>query len=301
MKTVWSFLITLIVSGGVVLGSIESAEAAKRFGGGKSFGSKFSQSQNVKRQSVNNPGQKATAAQKTNTDRKQQLAQKGGLMGMLGALAIGGMLGALFFGGAFEGINVMDILLFGLIAFLLFKFLSNRARRASLQPATAGAYEQNTRDNAYQQHQASNDYMGGGNTTLGDDNTLDGLRGDVARKFDQKAFLEGAKSCFARMQHAWDEGDLADIRQFTSDHVFGEIQDQLRAKGDQGKTEILELEAELLKADDLGSKQEAIVLFRAKLNEDDKPLTVEEVWHFVRPTNSTQPTWLLEGIQQVES
>ncbi len=299
MKPVWSFLIALTVSGAVVLGGMGSAEA-KRFGGGKSFGSKFSQSQNVKRQGVNNPSQKAAAAQKTNTDRKQQLAQKGGLMGMLGALAIGGMLGALFFGGAFEGINFMDILLFGLIAFLLFKFLASRAPRATPSPAAAGAYGHEVNGGAYQQRQAPSDYSGGGDTDANEENTLDELRGDVARKFDQKTFLEGAKSCFARMQRDWDEGDLADIRQFTTDHVFGEIQDQIHDRASQSKTEILSLDAELLKAEDLGSKQEAIVLFRAELNEGDKPQTVEEVWHFVRPTHSTQPTWLLEGIQQVE-
>ncbi|MFC1750036.1 Tim44 domain-containing protein [Pseudomonadota bacterium] len=303
MKSVWSFLIALVVSAGVTLGSIDTAEAAKRFGGGKSFGSKFSQSQSVKRQNNAGASQKATAAQQTNLERKQQLGKKGGLMGMLGALAIGGLLGAMFFGGAFDGVNFMDILLFGLIAFLLFKFLSSRAKRSAPTPATAtaGGYGNGMEDDSYQQRQTATDTITGSGNENNEEGTLDSLRGGVTRKFDTDNFLDGAKSCFARMQRAWDDGDLADIREFTTDHVFGEIQDQVHAKEGQSKTEIVELNAELLKTEDLGSRQEAIVLFRAKLSEDGNPLSVEEVWHFVRPSTSTQPTWLLDGIQQVES
>lgn len=300
MKSVWSFFIALFVSAGVTLGSIDTAEAAKRFGGGKSFGSKFSQSQSVKRQSTTNAA-KPSAAQQTNLERKQQLSKKGGMMGMLGALAIGGLLGAMFFGGAFEGVNFMDILLFGLIAFILFKLISSRMKRAEPTPATAGGYDGGMEDDSYQQRQSSSGYAMGGGTAEAEEGDLDSLRGEVTRKFDKENFIDGAKNCFARMQQAWDEGDLSDIRQFTTDHVFGEIQDQIQAKEGQSKTEILNLEAELLKAEDLGSKQEAIVLFRAELSEDGNPLTVEEVWHFVRPSTSTQPSWLLDGIQQVES
>ncbi len=301
MKSVWSFLAALFISSSLIVGGMETAEAGKRFGGGQSFGSKFSQSQSVKRDSATTsaPAQKTSAAQTTNTDRKQQLAQKGGLMGMLGALAIGGLLGAMFFGGAFEGINFMDILLFGLIAFLLFKFLSSRAQRSAPTPATAGGYSApDMEDDGNQQRQSQAEYTA--SNQYSNEPTLNTLRGGIAHKFDSEAFLEGAKSCFSRMQAAWDEGDLADIRQFTTDHVFGEIQDQMHAKTGQSQTEILDLHAELLKAEDLGSKQEAIVLFRASLKEDGNELTVEEVWHFVRPNNSTQPTWFLDGIQQVE-
>jgi predicted lipid-binding transport protein (Tim44 family) len=119
-------------------------------------------------------------------------------------------------------------------------------------------------------------------------------------ELDHANFIDSAKHCFARMQHAWNEGDLADIRRFTTDQVFNEIQDQHRANGGQSCTEILSLDAELLSANDLGSRKEAIVLFRAELKEDNTQQPVEEVWHFVKPSYHNQPTWLLDGIQQVE-
>ncbi len=64
---------------------------------------------------------------------------------MLGGLALGGLLGALFFGGAFENLNFLDIAIFALIGFLLYRLFAARARRAmshaggGSQPAGASA------------------------------------------------------------------------------------------------------------------------------------------------------------------
>lgn len=190
----------------------------------------------------------------------------------------------------------MDILIFGLIIFLLFKFMARRAQPA----AAAGGYgpAEMGDDDGYQQRQSDSNYLS--SRAADDGQSVDDLRGAAPKQFDQGAFINGAKSCFARLQNSWDEGDLADIRQFTTDHVFGEIQDQYHARGSHNQTEIVSLDAELLSTNDLGSKQEAIVLFRADLKEDGKQHLIEEVWHFVKPNNSQQPTWFLDGIQQIE-
>ena len=300
MKLLFTFFTVLITCTTLLISGMDVAEA-KRLGGGKSFGSKFSQSQPLKKNSMNNNSaqqQQTSPAIQQNAARKQQLAKRGGMMGMLGALALGGMLGALFFGGAFEGINFMDILIIGLIIFLLFKFMS---RRSQQQPAAAGGYgpaDLNNIDN-HQQHQTDSNQFGGHNSA-DEERSIDDLRSAAPKQFDQETFIEGAKSCFARLQQAWDDGDLSDIRQFTTDHVFGEIQDQYQAREKHGKTEVVSLDAELLSSTDQGSKQEAIVLFKAELTEDGNSHPVEEVWHFIKPANSQQTTWFLDGIQQVE-
>jgi len=300
MKSLFSFFTILIACTTLLISGMDVAEA-KRFGGSKSFGSKFSQSQPLKKNSMNKNSahqNQASPAMQQNAARKQQMMQKGGMMGMLGALALGGILGALFFGGAFEGVNFMDILIIGLIIFMLFKFMS---RRSQQQPAAAGGYGPSGLDDAdnHQQRQTASVPLGGhGNTD--EERSIDDLRSTTPKQFDQEAFIEGAKSCFARLQQAWDDGDLSDIRQFTTDHVFGEIQDQHQAREKHGKTEIVSLDAELLSTTDLGSKQEAIVLFKAELTEDGNSHPVEEVWHFIKPANSQQTTWFLDGIQQVE-
>jgi predicted lipid-binding transport protein (Tim44 family) len=121
--------------------------------------------------------------------------------------------------------------------------------------------------------------------------------------FDAAAFLNGAKAAYAMMQKAWDAGDLAELRALTTDKVFGELQDQIRARGGAANhTELLRVEAEILEVQDMGANREAAVLFDVLLREAPgaAPAQVREVWHFTRSRNSRQPTWFLDGIQQVE-
>lgn len=300
MKALSTFTVAVFTSMLLVFTSIDVAEA-KRLGGGQSFGGKFSQSQPVKRDNGAMQRQQApqTPAQTQNAAAKQGMAAKGGMMGMIGALAIGGLLGALFFGGAFEGFNFFDfimIALFVFAAFMLVKMLMQRKK----QPATAGGPQMDHEEVNAQYRDNAGDVMGGSSATSQDGLGLDSLRGDIAKGFDGDAFLEGAKNCYARLQRAWDDGDLADIRQFTGDHVFAEIQSQLHNRIGGNKTEILDLDAELMRVVELGSKSEAVVVFNARLSENGNEVEVSEVWHFSRSSTSTRPTWILEGIQQIE-
>lgn len=296
MKSVATLIVAVTTSLALLLGGMDAAEA-KRLGGGQSFGSKFSHSQPVNRSATTTPTQKGTLspAQQTNSERKQQLSNRGGLMGLLGGLAIGGLLGALLFGGAFEGFNFMDLLLFAALGFAAFAIFRAMAGRNQPRPATPGPNNYHAQSDYDLQGHESSSHLNSG--TANAEQTLDSLRGDTPKGFDQSAFVDGAKNCFARLQRAWDEGDLADIRQFTTDHVFGEIQDQFSNRIGNTKTEIVELHAELLSANDLGSKQEAIVLFKAQLREEGNPIHVDEVWHFIKASNNA--SWQLDGIQQV--
>ncbi len=283
--------LTVAFSVCVMLGVLTMADAeAKRFGGGKSFGGKNSFSQPLKRSKADTAPAKPTPAQQANKDRRQQLAGRGGMMGMLGGLALGGLLGAMFFGGAFENINFFDILIFGLIAFMLFKLLAARQRRQ--QPATAYG-QPDMDDEPFARREASAGAAFGGGT-------------EVPAGFDRDDFLEGAKGAYHLLQQAWDEGELAEIRRFTNDRVFAEIQEQMQARQQSNRTDVLKLDAELLEVREADGMTEATVLFDAVLREvegegggDVLPEQVREVWHFCRPTQSQQPTWFVDGIQQL--
>ena len=124
----------------------------------------------------------------------------------------------------------------------------------------------------------------------------------VPQGFDQQAFLSGAKIAFTTLQKAWDDRDLAEIRGLSTDKVFAEIQEQLKASATENHTDILKLDAELLEVREIGSELEAVVLFDAIMREDINAQAeqVREVWHFVKPKISIQPKWLLDGIQQLE-
>lgn len=300
---------TLLIGLSLSLGGISDAEA-KRFGGGSSFGGRSSFSQPYKRAvapSARSSKQQQQAAQQNQTARPGT-ANRGGLMGMLGALAVGGLLGSLLAGGAFQGINLIDILVLGGLVFLLYKLFA--ARKTGAQPQPAGDYDDSAV--AHTPQSGPSNPSGFDTDILFDKNKPGtesaprpaGFGQDVAvpAGFDAPAFLAGAKTAFKALQKAWDERDLAEIRGLTSDKVFAEVQDQLKASREENRTDVLKLEAELLEVREIGTELQAVVLFDAIMRENDNVHAdqVREVWHFVKSKNSIQPTWYLDGIQQLE-
>jgi predicted lipid-binding transport protein (Tim44 family) len=235
-------------------------------------------------------------------------------MGMLGGLALGGLLGSLFFGGAFENLNLMDMLVFAGIAYLLFRLFTSRNKQT--QPVAGNAYgRSNYNDKADQADYTSHPQTGsspaaGFNTDVmfgkGNQNPAINVSSQdrieqVPSDFDQQSFLAGAESAFRYLQSSWDSRDLAAIRGLTTDKVFAEIQDQLRASTSDNKTEVLKLSSELLEVREAGNEIEAVVLFDSIMREDEGDTEqVREVWHFIKPVNSKQTKWFLDGIQQLE-
>ena len=316
MNRKFGILATAFLAMALMLGGIHEAQA-KRMGGGRSFGSKPSYSAPYQRstspaspssQPVRSPAQQQAAAQ--NQTARQGWASRGGLMGMLGGLALGGLLGSMFFGGAFENLNLMDILVFAGIAYLLYKLFAARAGQG--QPAVGSAYgrsAQGDNTNAYHRdNQAAGQASAGFDTDVmfgkgkpGSTAYAAAAAPSIPADFDQAGFLRGAESAYRYLQAAWDKRDLATIRGLTTDKVFAELQDQLRASDAGNKTEVLKVNAELLEVREAGSEQEATVLFDCILREDDGATDqVREVWHFTKPIKSTQPKWYLDGIQQLE-
>lgn len=297
MKQISVIAFSIFVGLFMTLSVVTDAEA-KRLGGGKSFGSSAFQNKSAKRSSS-----KPDSAQQKNNAQKQAMSKKGGMMGLLGGLMIGGMLGALFFGGAFENINFMDILIFGGIAFLLFKLL---ARRGQQHASTANGAPIDERENTVLTRQLTENYSSADT----DDNTLTEepenilATGKIPRGFDQKSFLSGAENVYELLQNAWTNGDLGDLRQFCTDHAFAEIQDQFHARTENNKTEIISLKSELVNVIMSDTGTEATVVFNAQLKENDNNPSeitdVQEAWYFIRPDNKNEHNWLLDGIQQIE-
>ena len=310
---VYSLLLGLFLS----IGPIADAEA-KRFGGGSSFGSRTSHSSAYKRQA--NVAPAAPSASKSQAMARNQsvrdgLSRRGGLMGMLGGLAIGGLLGSLLFGGAFENINFMDILMFGGIAYMLYRLLAARKQATTPKPAYQRSAEPTplrggqdyTPPSAAPAPEAtpvadSGDWFRGGlkNDSTGSESDFN--QPSVPVDFDQAGFLAGAKIAYQDLQKAWDARDLAAVRRLTTDGMYVEIEARIKEIEADNRTVILKLEAELLEAREVGEQFEAVVMFDGILREADEEQgrQVREVWHFTKARDAKQPTWFLDGIQQLE-
>lgn len=298
------FVIALLASVASVTFFVDDAQA-KRLGGGQSFGSKPSYSQPAQR-SADQPNQGAPqtpAGTQAPAATGGAAAARPGMGGLLGGLVAGSLLGALFFGGAFENIGIVDILVLGLLGFLAYRFFAAR-RRHTAQPAAAGGVPLPPDEPTSVRPTTTSGRTGA---------DLSRSRGHSAavtlpQGFDAAEFLRGAETAYRRLQAAWDSGELAELREFTTDAVFGELQDQYRTRQGENNTEVQSLRSYLQGVTESEDQLEARVLFVATLAERDAaspllvdPTEVEEVWHFVKPKRSPRPTWFLDGIQQIET
>jgi predicted lipid-binding transport protein (Tim44 family) len=123
----------------------------------------------------------------------------------------------------------------------------------------------------------------------------------VPADFDTEAFLRHAKSSFIRMQAAWDKGDVADLREFTTPEVFAELKMQIAERGANADfTDVVSIEAQLLGIETTATDYLASVQFNAMIrtapNAPAEPMA--EVWNMEKPLNGSTG-WVLAGIQQL--
>ena len=310
-----------------------SSVEAKRFGGGMSFGGKKSYSSPYKKSTTQHKSFSQQKAASSNQQRKQQLSKKGGMMGMLGGLALGGLLGALFFGGAFENFNFFDFFIIGGIIFAVMWFMGRNKQGRQTSAATPNGFNYNTGVESPQQspsikqdanftqslaahneaqntpkeagfglHDGVSPFNNETNASAASESNI-----ILPDWFDQQDFLTGARSAYTLLQEAWDSGKLDEIKNLTTESVFAEISRQYAEDNSDDTTRILQLNAELIDFNESAEKIEASVLFDALLGEADnqgnneRATQVRELWHFVRKTDSKEPTWYLDGIQQLDS
>lgn len=284
MKTLIALATALLVA---TLVPVSDAEA-KRFGGGGSLGKQYNsmprQAQPPRQAQV--PAA-APAAATTGASR---------WLGPLAGLAAGGLLASLFFGDAFEGLQIMDILLFAALILggvMLFRALR---RGAAAQPAAASAYGRTAPVGAPFGH-------GGMPAQLGEPAPRAGDGDEVPVWFDGPGFTEGAKAHFIRLQTAWDQSDFQDIREYTTPQLFSELQRERQRLGEGAQsTEVVRLDAELLGLRRDGDQVVASVLFSGLIREEDNAPAnpFREIWHVQHDWGRREGDWLIAGIQQVE-
>ncbi|MDX8404059.1 MAG: Tim44-like domain-containing protein [Mariprofundaceae bacterium] len=259
---------------------VEEADA-RRFGGGSSFG---------KSRMFKQPTQPRATPRKTTPANSQKGSARTGMMGMIGGLAMGGLLGAMFFGGAFEGLNFFDILIFGGLLFILFKFLGRKT--------------QDSRSMAFSGNQSGREQQHFG-LFGGSKNEPDSVQGKaITPDIDTKFFLDAAKSIFAQMQTAWDKKEMDEIRGFCTDEVANRIETEMSSLGEKTtQTEVATLNAEITDAWVESNLEWVAVHFTAMIEEQESGAEtttheVQEHWIFQHNPDSDDPTWYLAGIQQ---
>lgn len=256
---------------------------AKRFGGGKSFGSAPShQTRQAPQQTQAAPSQagKQAAAAPSGASR---------WLGPLAGLAAGGLLASMFMGDGFEGIQFMDILIFGLIAFLLFRFLA--ARRSQQQPAMAGHAPMQRE----MPQQPATSIFGGSAAPVAAAPVI-----NAPAWFNEQNFVAAAREHFLSLQQHWDANEMDKIAEFVTPQLLGFLKQERAEIGDAYQsTYIDDLQIQLDGVDDNAEKTTATLTFSgvAKTSRFDQGEPFSESWRMERVQGENQP-WLVAGIRQ---
>jgi predicted lipid-binding transport protein (Tim44 family) len=119
--------------------------------------------------------------------------------------------------------------------------------------------------------------------------------------FDQQTFLENAKQYFATLQKAWDQGDLASLREFTTPEMFATIQQDLAGRTDaSNQTDVVTINAQLLGIETADGHYFCSVQFSGMIREQQGAPASDfsEIWNLSKPVEGPGG-WVLAGITQL--
>ncbi len=305
------YLLIMMLAFGA-LSMVATEVAAKRMGGGGSFGR---QSQGVSRQAPSQSSQAASQARPATpaaapgvTPPKPASPWRGMLGGALLGLGLGAMLSHFGLGGAMASM-ISTLLMVGLLAAAAF-FIYNMFKRktdSGSNPGYAGGYGSGNADNSARN---STPEIGSRIEPAAQPAALQSvpLAGGAAAApfgvpadFDVPGFLRSSKTYFIRLQAAWDKADINDIREFTSSEMFAELRLQIQERGASvNVTDVVKLDAELMGVETVGGDYLASVKFSGMIKESEQAPAepFAEAWNLSKPT-SGQGGWVLAGIQQL--
>jgi predicted lipid-binding transport protein (Tim44 family) len=119
--------------------------------------------------------------------------------------------------------------------------------------------------------------------------------------FDERSFLENAKQYFATLQKAWDDGDLASLREFTTPEMFATIQQDLAGRTDSAnQTDVVTINAQLIGIETADAHYYCSVQFSGMIREQPGAPASDfsEIWNLSKPVEGPGG-WVLAGISQL--
>lgn len=290
-KSCLLFCMLMFIFSSLILTFPVDSDAA-RMGGGRSFGSSSSMS---------TPAQKPAMRQQTAGQQSAQTSQSGrfgGMGGIIGGLLAGTLLGSLLAGNGFSGGGFFDLIILAIIAFVAYKLFIKFRQAKSPAPAPVG---DSIGFSPMQRNMSGNPSSFGQYEERGTQRSETYQKMDIPANFNVNEFLRGAKLAYTRLQKSWDERNMEDIAQFVTPPVMDVLKEDLAANPNPGKTDILQINADLVDVEQDGESQRAQVYFDVLMRENEQdpaPEQVREIWHFVKKGDTGN--WKLDGIQQVQ-
>ena len=297
---------------------------AKKFGGSKSFGKSFKtapapsksqpgsglfgNSQNAQKSTTTQNAQKSSQQSAQGTQQKS--SNRGLWGGLLGGMLAGGLLASLFGGGAFNGLQIMDFLIIGLLAFGLFVLFRNMKRRTAYAGDGAsnhfGSTMGSSMDNRYSSTLDAGfdtERLAGGSSApvsaMGQGFADSEVPMNLPPGFDLTAFLKGAREHYRTLQKAWNRNDQNVLREYLAPELFEQlVRERQSFAGDQ-HTEVMYVDADLVRADTLPGKAQISISFTGRYRDTVEGVEedLHDIWHLERDLNQPNAPWLIVGIE----
>lgn len=300
--------------------------ADARAGGGRSGGFRGSRSfQAPSRSATPTSPQKQDAVQQQQARQSSpMMPQSGGLMRGLGTAVLGGFLGSMLFSGLAgasgfggmgggmggSGFGMLEILLFGGLAYFLY-----RKYKSSRTPALAtNNSSMQYQDTSYQAPSPS--YSG--NPPVQEPLPFNGADYRsltmMDPSFDANKFLKTAQDSFFKIQGAWNKQDITSLRALCGGELLKSWEEELaqhKLRGQRNRMDNIALrESEITEVWTESGEDFITVRLHANLldftvdeksgkvvsGSDSEPVEFEEFWTFSRPVGPNG--WKLTAVQQ---
>ena len=323
-----NFLAAFVLCLGLMTASVD-ADAARRFGGGGSYGRSaptFSQKSAPTAPGVQQSARDSSRAQPASQQTRPQQAtpqqrpsmMRSVLTGLAAALGISALLSMLGLGGAGIASFVMGAII-AVVAFFAIRFLFGAFM--GRKPATVGATRPSEPDmprervhptpadrsaesvhasvvseSAPRRGSVMDEFRSGSFGAVPQESVSEGTVDVTPADFDREAFLKVAEENYVKFQKAWGTGNVLGLSDFTTESLFIEVTHALRERGSENYDVVVsDLKAELLGIAQESQEYLAVVRFTGKLAINGEEESVDDVWTLTKPTEGNDG-WLLAGV-----
>ena len=278
---------------------------AARLGGGKSIGRAPSAPIQKQAAPVQKPAQQAQPAAPAPAPQAPAPSRFGGMGGILGGLAAGLGIGYLLshFGLGEAASSLITGLLIAVLAgfaimFVMRKLMPKMSSAGQSPNLSSNGMQRTGLDQTPRQEPA---FTPAANAFGGVSVEPEPFQSTLPPGFDQQTFLENAKQYFATLQKAWDQGDLASLREFTTPEMFATIQQDLAGRTDaSNQTDVVTINAQLLGIETADGHYFCSVQFSGMIREQQGAPASDfsEIWNLSKPVEGPGG-WVLAGITQL--
>ncbi|MBU3579158.1 Tim44 domain-containing protein [Polynucleobacter sp. 73C-SIWE] len=297
------FFKAVLLSLTLVFASVGHVDAA-RLGNGKSVGKAPSAPMQKQAAPAQKPAQQAQPAAPAPAPQAPAPSRFGGMGGLLGGLAAGLGIGYLLshFGLGEAASSMITGLLIAVLAGFAIMFVIRK-----MLPAMSGAGNNANvptgmqRTSTQQTPRQEPAFTPAANAFGGVSAEPESFQSTLPPGFDERSFLENAKQYFATLQKAWDDGDLASLREFTTPEMFATIQQDLAGRTDStNQTDVVTINAQLIGIETADAHYYCSVQFSGMIREQSGAPASDfsEIWNLSKPVEGPGG-WVLAGISQL--